>query len=166
MIEKSGGFARNHSGKRSRRVKLKSAMAKAPSPARKVRAGRAFSALLKQRDRKEKPSPESCRGWVLATSYSRTTFRRTTIGAAAFHCRVRNGNGWCHCATVTRVRCRTGGSPLRGEASRCRTLGTVIDDRWMVKRGVSFTIHLSLFTWERTGDSLISTYRLSDSAAN
>lgn len=45
---------------------------------------------------------------VLATSYSRTAYRRTTIGAAAFHCRVRNGNGWCHCATVTRVRNRTG----------------------------------------------------------
>ena len=39
---------------------------------------------------------------VLATSYSRTTFRRTTIGAAAFHFRVRNGNGWGHRARVTR----------------------------------------------------------------
>src|SRR5207248_8026523 len=102
--------------------------AKAPSVraglaiAREVRAGGALSALPRRRHRKEKPSPESFRGWVLATSYSRTTFRRTTIGAAAFHCRVRNGNGWCHCATVTRVRCRTGASPLRGEASRCRTL--------------------------------------------
>ena len=27
---------------------------------------------------------------VLATSYSRTAYRRTTIGAAAFHCRVRD----------------------------------------------------------------------------
>src|SRR5436190_23859048 len=33
---------------------------------------------------------------VLATSYSRTAYRRTTIGAAAFHCRVRNGHGWGH----------------------------------------------------------------------
>jgi hypothetical protein len=41
-------------------------------------------------------------------SYSRTAYRRTTIGAAAFHCRVRNGNGWGHCAIITRVRCRTG----------------------------------------------------------
>lgn len=40
--------------------------------------------------------------FVLATSYSRTTYRRTTIGAAAFHFRVRNGNGWGHCARVTR----------------------------------------------------------------
>src|SRR5262249_24642519 len=64
---------------------------------------------------------------VLATSYSRTAYRRTTIGAAAFHCRVRNGNGWDPRATVTRVRCRTGGSPLRGEQAetelwrRCRS---------------------------------------------
>ena len=42
--------------------------------------------------------------FVLATSYSRTAYRRTTIGAAAFHFRVRNGNGWCHYAIVTRVR--------------------------------------------------------------
>ena len=41
--------------------------------------------------------------FVLATSYSRTAFRRTTIGAAAFHFRVRNGNGWCHHANVTRA---------------------------------------------------------------
>src|SRR5437762_12670115 len=39
---------------------------------------------------------------ILATSYSRTAYRRTTIGAAAFHFRVRNGNGWCHYANVTR----------------------------------------------------------------
>src|SRR5438270_9547971 len=47
--------------------------------------------------------------FVLATSYSRTAYRRTTIGAAAFHCRVRNGNGWDHCVIVTRNlgrRCR------------------------------------------------------------
>jgi hypothetical protein len=50
--------------------------------------------------------------FVLATSYSRTAYRRTTIGAAAFHCRVRNGNGWDRCATVTRVRNRTGVSLL------------------------------------------------------
>ncbi len=39
---------------------------------------------------------------ILATSYSRKTFRQTTIGAAAFHFRVRDGNGWFHCAKVTR----------------------------------------------------------------
>src|SRR5215468_12458032 len=41
--------------------------------------------------------------FTLATSYSRTACRRTTIGAAAFHFRVRNGNGWCHCAIITRI---------------------------------------------------------------
>src|SRR5947199_8351796 len=61
---------------------------------------------------------------VLATSYSRTACRRTTIGAAAFHFRVRNGNGWGHCANVTRVRNRTGGfaavaaTQARGRISR------------------------------------------------
>src|SRR5213076_837233 len=49
---------------------------------------------------------------VLATSYSRAAYRRTTIGAAAFHCRVRNGNGWCHCAMITRGPSRTGVSLL------------------------------------------------------
>src|SRR5205814_9641076 len=49
---------------------------------------------------------------VLATSYSRTTFRRTTIGAAAFHFRVRNGNGWGHCAKVTRDLLRVFGANL------------------------------------------------------
>ena len=51
-----------------------------------------------------------------------------------------------------------------GEAGRCRTLGTVIGDRWMVRAGFSFTIHLPLFTRKRTAASLMSTYRLSDSA--
>ncbi len=39
---------------------------------------------------------------TLATSYFRATYRSTIIGAAAFHFRVRNGNGWGHCARVTR----------------------------------------------------------------
>ena len=42
------------------------------------------------------------RGVTLATSYFRVTYRDTIIGAAAFHFRVRNGNGWCHCAGITR----------------------------------------------------------------
>src|SRR5438309_9958245 len=57
----------------------------------------------------KKAPPLETSGGVLATSYSRTAYRRTLGGAAAFHCRVRNGNGWGHCAIVTRVRCRTGG---------------------------------------------------------
>src|SRR4029077_3339691 len=57
--------------------------------------------------RNKKPDMFSLIGFsVLATSYSRTAYRRTTIGAAAFHCRVRNGNGWGHCASVTREESR------------------------------------------------------------
>ena len=41
-------------------------------------------------------------GIYLATTYSHKTYRLTTIGAAAFHFRVRNGTGWFHCALVTR----------------------------------------------------------------
>jgi hypothetical protein len=78
---------------------------------------------------------------VLATSYSRTTYRRTTIGAAAFHFRVRNGNGWCHCAMITRVRNRTGISILRIEAFRSRPLA------------------VANLLKNRAADSLISTYR-------
>src|SRR5437588_1252107 len=59
---------------------------------------------------------------VLATSYSRTAYRRTTIGAAAFHCRVRNGNGWGHCAIVTRTESRKLSGLSSGELkiSDCR----------------------------------------------
>ena len=39
---------------------------------------------------------------TLATTYSRTSYTSTTIGAMTFHFRVRNGNGWGHCAKVTR----------------------------------------------------------------
>ena len=42
-------------------------------------------------------------GIYLATSYSHRTCRPTTIGAAAFHFRVRNGTGWFHRALVTRI---------------------------------------------------------------
>ena len=45
-----------------------------------------------------------------ATSYSRMTCRQTTIGAAAFHFRVRDGNGWFHRAMVTRTRAVSTGS--------------------------------------------------------
>src|SRR5947199_9016592 len=73
------------------------------------------------------PPGEPSGAFVLATSYSRTAYRRTTIGAAAFHFRVRNGNGWYHCVIVTRVRNRTGISLLsqrrRREAESLRTSG-------------------------------------------
>ncbi len=39
----------------------------------------------------------------LAVTYSREAFRLTTIGATAFHFRVRNGAGWGHCAIATRI---------------------------------------------------------------
>jgi hypothetical protein len=49
--------------------------------------------------------PHCCgRAVNLATTYSRGTCRPTTIGAAAFHFRVRDGNGWFHRAMVTRGR--------------------------------------------------------------
>jgi hypothetical protein len=41
-------------------------------------------------------------GEYLATTYSHRTYRPTTIGAEAFHFRVRNGTGWFHLALVTR----------------------------------------------------------------
>ena len=41
-------------------------------------------------------------GKYLATTYSHRTYRPTTIGAVAFHFRVRNGTGWFHHALVTR----------------------------------------------------------------
>jgi hypothetical protein len=53
------------------------------------------------------------RGVTLATSYFRVTYRDTIIGAAAFHFRVRNGNGWCHCAGITR------GLELKGVLRAC-----------------------------------------------
>ena len=38
----------------------------------------------------------------LAATYSHMAYRHTTIGATAFHFRVRNGTGWVHCAMTTR----------------------------------------------------------------
>ena len=43
-------------------------------------------------------------GIYLATTYSHRTYRPTTIGAASFHFRVRNGTGWFQRALVTRTR--------------------------------------------------------------
>lgn len=52
-------------------------------------------------------------GLDLATTYSHRTCRPTTIGAAAFHFRVRNGTGWFRHAMVT----RRGASPSQSECS-------------------------------------------------
>ena len=40
---------------------------------------------------------------VLATTYSRTTYRCTTIGERSFHFRVRYGYGWFQASKVTRL---------------------------------------------------------------
>src|SRR6266478_8112917 len=87
---------------------------------------------------------------TLAMSYSRTTYRCTTVGAAAFHFRVRNGNGWSHCARVTRVRCRTGGVAASRPASRYRTLETMS----ISERTISYQ-------QSTAADPLTSTYRSS-----
>ncbi len=51
----------------------------------------------------KKTTPRKIVGWYkLATTYSHTAFRRTTIGATVFHFQVRNGTGWFHCAMITR----------------------------------------------------------------
>src|SRR3982074_3727951 len=74
--------------------------------------------------RKKRPGSlfPTSRAVILATSYSRTTYRRTTIGAAAFHFRVRNGNGWGHCAMITRSEPRKHSGLTSGELriSDCR----------------------------------------------
>src|SRR3984893_1101756 len=92
---------------------------------------------------------------VLATSYSRTAYRRTTIGAAAFHCRVRNGNGWGHCASVTRSLSRNRGTNfwcvIRNPRFEIRNLSAdepILDSRFNDSR----------FTLSKNAGSLISTY--------
>ena len=73
-------------------------------------------------------------GGRLATSYFRTSFRRTIIGAAAFHFRVRNGNGWGHCAVITR------GPPAAPEnrGTRIAERGTVCRrDLWRSPRSLA-----------------------------
>ena len=71
-------------------------------------------------------------GKKLATTYSRIALRYTTIGAATFHFRVRDGNGWFHRAIITRGPM---GSPRSTTAGRIliQTLATffqrAFDDR-------------------------------------
>jgi hypothetical protein len=43
------------------------------------------------------PFLERLCGNKLATAYFCVTFRQAIIGFAAFHFRVRDGNGWVHC---------------------------------------------------------------------
>ena len=64
----------------------------------------------------EKSKPRQFVNWrglmkkIPAATYSCGTYRPTTIGAAAFHFRVRNGTGWDHCALAT---------GLQGEEALC-----------------------------------------------
>ena len=64
------------------------------------------------RVQKKSPAPSLLKmpGKYLAATYSHRTCRPNTIGAAAFHFRVRNGTGWFHRALATRGRscCRSG----------------------------------------------------------
>jgi hypothetical protein len=55
---------------------------------------------------KKSPAPSLLKmpGKYLAATYSHRTCRPNTIGAAAFHFRVRNGTGWFHRALATRGR--------------------------------------------------------------
>ena len=96
--------------------------------------------------------------FVLAMSYSRAAYRRTTIGAAAFHFRVRNGNGWDHCAIITRVRNRTGNSLLSQRRKReAESLGTFVNPLYQNFERTEFPIgnrKSKIFT-----SSLVSTYR-------
>jgi hypothetical protein len=62
------------------------------------------------RTKKEPGSSFKEPGIYLATTYSHKTYRLTTIGAAAFHFRVRNGTGWFHRALVTRGQHRSTGA--------------------------------------------------------
>ena len=59
-------------------------------------------AIGKRQKREPRPAFAGRGSLTLAMSYSRTTYRCTTIGAAVFNFRVRNGNGWFHCAMITR----------------------------------------------------------------
>src|SRR5207249_10711673 len=94
---------------------------------------------------------------ILATSYSRTAYRRTTIGAAAFHCRVRNGNGWGHCVIVT----RNLGRPCRRKFL-VRDWRFVTSLQRMVFPLLTFVTVLTFLTFhdsmfQRTADSLTTT---------
>ncbi len=88
-------------------------------------------------------------------SYSRAAYRRTTIGAAAFHFRVRNGNGWDHCASITRSEARKIRDSLLARESRSvKALHRKHSVRFTI---LDLTIHVQIF--KEPADSLISTYR-------
>ena len=117
----------------------------------------------------------------LATTYSRGTYRPTTIGAAAFHFRVRNGTGWFHHALVTRgrsccamaLRHRTSKPVLwglRGEAAWLGPPARSLASTWRYSliwqcRAIAFCLHgLFLLTSDsknrNQAERMISTSRL------
>ena len=59
--------------------------------------------VLWGRNKAPRTSFEMRGDFKLATSYFRRAYRPTIIGATVFHFRVRKGNGWGHCAMVTRL---------------------------------------------------------------
>ena len=65
-------------------------------------------------------NPAGALGKALAMTYSRMRMH-TTIGAAAFHFRVRNGIGWFHSAMVTRERVE-GRGPVVGPVAHTLSL--------------------------------------------
>ena len=120
----------------------------------------------------------SCEEWGEG-DWQRPTFARpgcrTIIGAAAFHFRVRNGNGWGHCARITRSltnlklnsasssggegedRNRTSNSPDFYRPWRCQALiGASHRGR---QRLWSLRLSLLLPKSKNRADSLTSTYR-------
>lgn len=77
-------------------------------------------AIASKPDGKPKKEPDSNflePGIYLATTYSHRTYRPNTIGAAAFHFRVRKGTGWFHRALVTRGQSRRFGTVSLGTKS-------------------------------------------------
>src|SRR6476620_12129002 len=78
---------------------------------RKPRSG--YSVRVRFAQRKTPPLLAGFGYKALAMTYSCMRMH-TTIGAAAFHFRVRNGIGWCHSAIVTRERVEGRGPNLEG----------------------------------------------------
>ncbi len=104
---------------------------------------------------KAPPPVSGRRGVTLATSYFRTTWRCTIIGAAAFNFRVRNGNGWVHCARITRrLRARIH-LPRWRETRLIGSLTSCLPGFWRpaTRRAVGFRLIKNI------ADSLTSTYR-------
>ena len=62
-----------------------------------------FWVELRGKNKAPRTSFEMRGDFKLATSYFRRAYRPTIIGATVFHFRVRKGNGWGHCAMVTRL---------------------------------------------------------------